>query len=224
MIYMVRRISLRSRLQEKTSLTAVHDINDAWSGIGAATIGLSRQIHLPADYVAVSIAMLYLLGISILHITSPALLGLQTYSPSTPLDILTRGVTNYLNDTANFTMQPLALGQSASPGIYGADTAITLYRMNATLPGVNGPLFYDVPENNRATAALGVSSMLFKVTCSPADHLFFDVDGNGTLIASGYWGTPSQSEQTASSGYFAALSRTKEAANVTIFGKFALVS
>jgi hypothetical protein len=121
MTYMVQRASLRSQLGHKTSLTAIHDVNDAWSGLGAATMGLSRQIHLPADYVTVSIAMLYLSGISILHITSPALLSLQTYSLSTPLGILTHGVTNYLNDTANFSMQPLALGQTASPGSYGAD-------------------------------------------------------------------------------------------------------
>jgi hypothetical protein len=120
-------------------------------------------------------------------------------------------------DVKELSNSAVALGTQQN--LVPADAAMTLYRMNATLPGVNGPLFYDVPENSRATEALGVGSMLFKVACIPADHISFDVDGNGTLIASGHLGTPSG--QTAISGSVP-LSSNDALAYLTIFGNLFL--
>ncbi|KAI0938477.1 hypothetical protein AcV5_000154 [Taiwanofungus camphoratus] len=65
---------------ERWTLTAIHDVMNAWSGLGAALITLWRQQRVAASVVATLEVTIYLACISILHITTLALFSMETFN------------------------------------------------------------------------------------------------------------------------------------------------
>lgn len=73
LIGFTQRLALRSDLFTRQTLTAIHDKNAAWLGLGSAFGSLWQQLELPAAVYGVALITLYLLGIFALHITIPSL-------------------------------------------------------------------------------------------------------------------------------------------------------
>ncbi|KAH7908469.1 hypothetical protein BJ138DRAFT_352526 [Hygrophoropsis aurantiaca] len=80
LIVTTQQLALRRNLLQYQTLTGTHDQSAAWSGFGAALRSLWAQKDLPAAIGGVSLIALYLLLISVLHVSSSSLLNLQTYN------------------------------------------------------------------------------------------------------------------------------------------------
>jgi hypothetical protein len=63
-------------------LTATHATAIAWGGLGSAFLRVWKQVMMGGLTMGVSSAFLYLGNILVLHITTPALLSLQTFKAS----------------------------------------------------------------------------------------------------------------------------------------------
>jgi hypothetical protein len=77
MLFVTQKLSLWTILFTKQSLTASHDSASAWTGLGVAIRTVYRQTSIPSALWSTIAIMLYLAGISILHITTPSLFGMQ---------------------------------------------------------------------------------------------------------------------------------------------------
>jgi hypothetical protein len=95
MVFSTQQIALRRQLSGFQTLTSTHDNDIAWSGLGSALLSLLKQFKLPASLWGVSFATLYLIGIALLHISTPALLSLETFDYYTTSNVSTNGMGNY---------------------------------------------------------------------------------------------------------------------------------
>jgi hypothetical protein len=127
MVFTTQRISIHSQAESHTTLTATHDVNTAWSGLGSATLGLFHQLDVSTHPISLATVALYLLGISIVHTTSPSLIDMQAFSTQETVQILTRGIVDYGNLGA-----PSNLRIQAPAGYYGSDATSAIYRMNSS--------------------------------------------------------------------------------------------
>jgi hypothetical protein len=157
MVLTMQRLSLRTQLEKNSCLTATHDANNAWSGLGAATLGVVSQIRLPSSPTSVVTIFIYLLGIAVLHVTSPALLTIST-SDGDPVDVnvTTRGILDYTAPSMT----------SMTAGMFGIDATPTLHRMNSSRPGLQNQYVYEVADSTgeqRGYATL--RALEFNVTC-----------------------------------------------------------
>ncbi|KAJ7452647.1 hypothetical protein FB451DRAFT_1145259 [Mycena latifolia] len=79
-VYITQRIAVQYYLGQTRTLTATHDAILSWSGIGSALSSLYNQLGLPASITGVLSVAGYLATISFLHLTTPALLSVQTFN------------------------------------------------------------------------------------------------------------------------------------------------
>jgi hypothetical protein len=87
-VLVVQQLALRRTLHQRLTLTAVHDQYNAWTGFGAACMTLLKQYHLPVSVWSVVAVTIYLLCVSVLHITVPATFSLATFNKSIPGTVL----------------------------------------------------------------------------------------------------------------------------------------
>lgn len=73
-------LSMRKSLWRFQSLTATHDISAAWGGIVAAFLRVWKQRTVQSSTMGVLTVFFYLGNIWVLHITTPALLSVQTFN------------------------------------------------------------------------------------------------------------------------------------------------
>lgn len=86
---------MRRSLQRDQTITATHDNAAAWAGIGAAAFTVWCQKAVPASILGVLSTFLYLSGVLVLHITTPALFSLETVNASRPFVVPTQGLPSY---------------------------------------------------------------------------------------------------------------------------------
>ncbi|KIO06618.1 hypothetical protein M404DRAFT_437119 [Pisolithus tinctorius Marx 270] len=79
LVWLTQRLALRRDLLQCQTLTATHDKSGAWNGLGAAVNTLRDQCEVSAAPRGVFLVTLYLGGITILHVTSGALLSLVPF-------------------------------------------------------------------------------------------------------------------------------------------------
>ncbi|KAH7908560.1 hypothetical protein BJ138DRAFT_1115739 [Hygrophoropsis aurantiaca] len=89
LVYMTRRVSLARRLSRRQMLTTVHDVTGAWGGLGAALDGLWQQTKIVASPLGVFSVTVYLLSITILHITSSSILQFQNFNNTVTTSVST---------------------------------------------------------------------------------------------------------------------------------------
>jgi hypothetical protein len=179
MVFTTQRISLRAQSESYTSLTATHDLQQAWSSLGAATIGLFNQWKIPTHHIGVTMVLLYLSGIYVLHTTSGALLRLEMFSFESSHTIITRGIANYTIVTTE--------NQLLAPGVSGSGATPVLFRMSSTYsPGLYGNIVYDIPDDNNATEPLLVHALAFNVSCQPVSNVNITFTGGSNFTLGGY--------------------------------------
>src|ERR1700761_5766756 len=86
MVALVQQLTLQRYLHLKQSLAALHDQIGAWSGLGQALLAFYRQGALVTNVTGVSCILLYLAGVSALHITTPALFSLNAVNVTLSAD------------------------------------------------------------------------------------------------------------------------------------------
>ncbi|KAJ7924190.1 hypothetical protein B0H13DRAFT_2654929 [Mycena leptocephala] len=143
----------------KATLTASHDIARAWTGVGSALAALVDQIAVPSSTVGTLSVAGYLLSISILHITTPALFSVETFAQSIPTTVTTTGFP-LLNGTLNYdNIQQVAhfhpLRSTLISNLNKADLA--LYASNGSL--------YEVLDVDSGQGLTKVNAKGFNITC-----------------------------------------------------------
>ena len=91
MLLTTQQLVVRRDLGMRRTLTAIHDSDIAWSGLGSSLLTLWRQISLPADVKGILVAVVYLIGIAVLHITTPSLFVLEAFNQTMVTDVNTTG-------------------------------------------------------------------------------------------------------------------------------------
>jgi hypothetical protein len=107
LVFLTQRLSIRRDLHMDQTLTATHDNVAAWAGIGSAISHLRYQKAAPSSTVGVLCVVLYLGNILVLHITTPALIALETFDSFHSGLVETQGLPTF-NDTQFNLSSPLS--------------------------------------------------------------------------------------------------------------------
>ncbi|KAJ7756648.1 hypothetical protein B0H16DRAFT_1721708 [Mycena metata] len=144
-------LAMRRNFLIKQTITATHDNITAWSGLGAAVCGVWNQRSIPASVFGTLSVFLYLLKISIFHIST--LLSLQTFNFSLPTDVRTQGVPESYNSTELESYIPSLLGTMPDK----MDNSNKLGLLNGTL--------YEVLNGSYTAPDTTVAAVGFNMTC-----------------------------------------------------------
>ncbi|KAF8143694.1 hypothetical protein K438DRAFT_1993651 [Mycena galopus ATCC 62051] len=161
LVFVTQTLTSRRSVRSIQTLTAVHDTAAAWSGIGSAVLQLWRQRVIPGSVVGVLSALLYLGGILVLHISTPALFSIETFNSTREVPIVTQSLparkwsdTDLLDDIQNVT-------QYSTSALYSFPSVV---KSTMSL-GLYGGTLHDVLELNEATGNVTVNATGFNITC-----------------------------------------------------------
>ena len=79
LVVITQKLATQGMLLKPQTLTATHDESVAWSGLGSALLVLLKQTRIPASVLGTLLIAIYLIGISVLHISTPSLFNLQVF-------------------------------------------------------------------------------------------------------------------------------------------------
>jgi hypothetical protein len=82
------------------TLTATHDSISSWAGLGSALATLYNQLSVPASVAGTLHIAGYLGCVSILHITIPAILSVETFNTTAVVPASTFGIPEFAHSTA----------------------------------------------------------------------------------------------------------------------------
>ncbi|KAJ7875789.1 hypothetical protein B0H13DRAFT_1893953 [Mycena leptocephala] len=81
-VYLTQKLAIAHAIGKHNLLTSTHDKISAWNGIGSAVLTLYKQLNLPASSLEIMFIPLYLATISVLQVTTPALVSVKLFSYS----------------------------------------------------------------------------------------------------------------------------------------------
>lgn len=90
LVFLAQRLALRKALNTPQTLTALHDKTSAWLGVASSAVSLCQQIKLRTAAWGISGIALYLLGVSVVHISIPGVLEVQVYNATVSIQSQTR--------------------------------------------------------------------------------------------------------------------------------------
>ncbi|KAF7341360.1 hypothetical protein MVEN_01872500 [Mycena venus] len=162
LVFVTQTLSMRRSLQMDQVLTATHDNAAAWAGIGAALLHLWYQKAVRASIGWTLTAALYLMTISVLHITMSSLFSLVTFNSSRSFLAATRGLPSFNGTVTPGLKSSLFEMETYAPG--------SLYFLPSVLEGTtnlglqDGSL-YDVLDINVPSGNATVDASGFNITC-----------------------------------------------------------
>jgi hypothetical protein len=183
MVYMAQRIYNEYLLGGTHHLTAVHDLKDAWSGLGSSLAVARRQLSVAAvRWTTLLPVVLYLAGTTVLHVTTPALFSFQVFNESSTWTQMVKGTLNYTDNTVQQEVQPGTIGIQAA-SLFSqirteSPTFIGLSFFNNSPSEKPMGVVYEYPDSSTMdlfsssaiqSANLMVHSMSFDVTCGSLD-------------------------------------------------------
>ncbi|KAF8132764.1 hypothetical protein EV363DRAFT_1416435 [Boletus edulis] len=89
LVFIVQQLATSKLLAQRQHLTTVHDIVNAWTGIGAAVSTLLQQNHPPSSIWAIIGVALYLGCVSVMHIASTTIMEFTAYNSTSIISIPT---------------------------------------------------------------------------------------------------------------------------------------
>ena len=114
MLFSVQQFAMRSILMTRTTATELHDVAQSWAGLGSAISNLYQQIKVPSTMSAPLVALLYLSGIAGLHITTPALFGVEVFTSNASVPVMTRGLINWTEASRYAALRLFKISSHAS--------------------------------------------------------------------------------------------------------------
>ncbi|KAJ7204828.1 hypothetical protein GGX14DRAFT_569409 [Mycena pura] len=155
------------------TLSATHDNGTAWAGIASAFLCVWKQLRIPASVMGTLGVFLYLSGILGLHVTTPALVSIESFNLSRAISIPTLGFP-FVNLTAyNLTNVDDRSNALEDLSLYFVVTEDILpYVVNQTNIGVRGGTIYDVPNIDVTVGNIAVLAKGFNVTCGESTPAF----------------------------------------------------
>ncbi|KAJ7333939.1 hypothetical protein DFH08DRAFT_1019744 [Mycena albidolilacea] len=172
LVLLTQSLAIRRKFLVKQTVTATHDNISAWTGLGAALLGMLNQRSIPASVIETFSVFLYLLNISVVHISTPSLLSLQTFNYSFPTNVTTQGVPQYTesavatNSTDIDRYIPSLLGTMPDK----MDNSNKLGLLDGTL--------YDVLDDSYTAPDTTVAAVGFNITCQYLPHPNVTWDGS----------------------------------------------
>ncbi|KAJ7469369.1 hypothetical protein B0H11DRAFT_1868643 [Mycena galericulata] len=156
LVFVTQRLWMRHSIQKAQTLTATHDHAAAWAGIGAAISHVWYQKAVPASITGVLSVLFYLGGILILHITTPALFSLATFTSPRISYIMSTDA--HVNSVFN---------QYTAGSLYFLPSVVG----NATNLGLWDSTLYEVPDVNTGSGNVTVAAIGFNITCGYLTHV-----------------------------------------------------
>ncbi|KAF8417545.1 hypothetical protein L210DRAFT_3427955, partial [Boletus edulis BED1] len=89
LVFIVQQLATSKLLAQRQHLTTVHDIANAWTGIGAAVSTLLQKNHPPSSIWAIIGVALYLGCVSVMHIASTTIMEFTAYNSTSIISIPT---------------------------------------------------------------------------------------------------------------------------------------
>ncbi|KAF7352143.1 hypothetical protein MVEN_01177500 [Mycena venus] len=155
LVYITQKFALQRTLQFGRTLTAAHDNVTAWIGLGSGLETLFDQIAVPSSAMSILLIVGYLLNISVLHVTIPALFSVQTFNISSPTTITTEGL----------PQSSTILEGDGCVGLPDVLQFLPWTNQVPTLGLINGSL-YEVLEVNDGQGSVSVPGVGFNITCN----------------------------------------------------------
>lgn len=103
LIGVTQQLAIRGIVLKRQTLTAAHDESAAWTGLGSALLAVWRQTRIAASVVGTLSVAIYLIGISVLHISTPSLFNLQVFPRPNASTVSTQiGMPNITDDVYQY--------------------------------------------------------------------------------------------------------------------------
>ncbi|KAJ7435175.1 hypothetical protein FB451DRAFT_1571618, partial [Mycena latifolia] len=189
LVFVTQTLSTRRSLRMNQTLTATHDTAAAWGGIGSAFIHVWHQTVVRASLFGVLSTLMYLGAILVLHITTPALFSVQTFTIPHDIPVGTRSNIPVYNWS-------IAANSTVAPVLTDMDNILTSYLpgslsfLPSTLgdtmsPGLYEGTLYDLLNSNEGIGDGRVNATGFNITCGyPAQEWLAGIDSG---MASSSW-------------------------------------
>ncbi|KAJ7614512.1 hypothetical protein FB45DRAFT_255023 [Roridomyces roridus] len=188
LVFLTQTLSIKRNLRRTQMLTVTHDTVAAWRGIGSA---LTSVFHQTPSLPAVVPVFLYLGGILILHITSPALFVVQVFNSTVPVPVRTQGIPAFAFATYEPSSIEARIAPLHSPLLYAEGALFYLPFVNSSSPvlGLEGGMLYDVLYNsNSSTGIATVNAVQFNMSCGYyTDPVINSTARTITILGSEYW-------------------------------------
>ncbi|KAJ6516974.1 hypothetical protein DFH09DRAFT_1195779 [Mycena vulgaris] len=159
LVLVTQNASRGRNLYRDQSLTATHDTEAAWAGVGSAVVQLWNQKTIPACIVGVLSVFLYLGNILVLHVTTPALFSLEAFNSSRSISVGTQGlpVWNSSNQGGE---------DHAKMGFFAGAALYYIPFIDGILPiGLKDGTIHDVLDVNAGVDNVNVNATGFNITC-----------------------------------------------------------
>lgn len=181
LVVVTQQLAIQGILLKRQMLTTAHDESTAWSGLGSALLVLWKQTRIAASVVGTILITIYLMGISVLHVSTPSLFSLQIFELSNGTTISTRvGMPNFTDLYFNFSID----ASSAISVVFwnGIDYALPYlsHTDSSNLVGVQDVTLYDVLDNNNGTGNVSVNAKAFNVTCGSIPNVSVSAPNGST--------------------------------------------
>ncbi|KAJ6488764.1 hypothetical protein C8R45DRAFT_1142866 [Mycena sanguinolenta] len=188
LVFLTQELDLRHNSRSGQTLTTIHDDMTSWSGLGSALGTLYKQLPVPSSVVGTLTILGYLACVSVLHITTPAIISVQIFNNTVPVPISTQWLPSFN------VLNPAAISATRDyMTVFPAQFLPWLGNLNGvqTIGLFNGSL-YEVLDTSGGlgNGTAPVSAMAFNITCSyfPATinasgyiSVFLDVGPFGTI-------------------------------------------
>ncbi|KAF8132803.1 hypothetical protein EV363DRAFT_1259252 [Boletus edulis] len=180
LVFVVQQLATSKLITERHYLTTVHDIANAWTGVGAAVSTLWQQTNLLSSIWAIIGVTLYLICISVMHISSTTIMQFTAYNSTSTISVPTTVpwpnnsvISNGSWADAIQTMPPINLIHDIqSNGLQNT----TLYDILTTIQ----PSFTNATVNATSLqASCGLLSNLSFYTIQELGNINFSTDGLG---------------------------------------------
>ncbi|KAH7918894.1 hypothetical protein BV22DRAFT_1041424 [Leucogyrophana mollusca] len=180
LVYLTQRVSIWRSLSQWQRVTFIHDLSEAWTGLGAALVGLWNQLTIAASPLGALSVAAYLLCITILHITSSSIMQFQNFNNSITASVPTTlgwpdATDAYLANMSWATITAVGPFVDQLSGIESA--------------GASNGTVYDVLSSNTGTGYTTVNATRVKARCSlltgvtySFNNDMFYVPSNGGLV------------------------------------------
>ncbi|KAJ6459305.1 hypothetical protein C8R45DRAFT_1031032 [Mycena sanguinolenta] len=166
LLFLTQTLAFRRSLHKVQMITATHDDIAAWDGIGSALVHIWYQKAVPASVLGVLSAFVYLAGVLVLHIASPALLSVQPLSLNYSAPITTHSLPTFTLSGYDPASLDSRIDALHSPLLYAQGSLAFLPFLNLTAPlGLHGATLYDVLELNSGVGNVTVDATRFDMTC-----------------------------------------------------------
>ncbi|KAJ7203832.1 hypothetical protein GGX14DRAFT_569876 [Mycena pura] len=191
-VFVTQKLAIHANFHARRTLTATHDNLSAWGGLGSALASLYNQFYPPASVVGTFVVTAYLGGISLLHVTTPAIFSVAGFNSSSPglIKVETRGLPSF-----NQTIGTPNFNQSIPPFNYSDSVNAEISFVNMVLDflpwidnlddsqklGLFNGTLYDTLQNLQiGRGKTKIPATGFNITCAY-------LPGVNTGMSSGYW-------------------------------------